>query len=138
MKKVLILALTLITIFSFTACKPSLEVTENTGRTIVVVANNSAKDDFMAFGSLKVKEGEQIAVSTELKKGAVQFEFVKMEGEQSIEELPDTGKEAALTVIAQDTVTETNPIDAGEYFIRVKTAERAKGTIRVTAEKMSD
>ena len=81
-----------------TACgKSEFGMSENTGKRMVVTAENASKDSFFMVGSLEVDEGEQIAITSNLEKGSVRVEIIGVPAEQSIDELPDLNGEPIIT-----------------------------------------
>ena len=87
-----------LSLLTLTACgKSQFGLTENTEKRMVITAERAAKDDFFLVGSLKVDEGEQITISSDLEKGSVRVEIFRWGEEQDADTLPETGGEATLT-----------------------------------------
>jgi hypothetical protein len=68
----------ILSLLMLTACgKSQFGLTENTEKRMVITAERAAKDDFFLVGSLKVDEGEQITISSDLEKGSVRVEIFR-------------------------------------------------------------
>ena len=81
-----------LSLLTLTACGTSeFGMTENTEKRMVITAERAAKDDFFLVGSLKVDEGEQITISSDLEKGSVRVEIFRWGEEQDADTLPETG-----------------------------------------------
>ena len=82
-----------LSLLTLTACGTSeFGMTENTEKRMVITAERAAKDDFFLVGSLKVDEGEQITISSDLEKGSVRVEIFRWGEEQDADTLPETGE----------------------------------------------
>lgn len=125
-------AVAVLALLLLTACgKSEFGLTESTEKRMTITAEHAAKDAFFMAGSLEVADGEQVVITSGLTKGTVRVELVRQPDEQSIEELPDTDGEAAVTfeVSGTDTVSETVP--AGSYMVRATCLKKAGGTVQI-------
>ena len=69
-----------------TACgKSEFGMSEATAKRMTIAADNADKKDFFMVGSLEVEDGEQIVVTSNLKKGSIRVELVSTPAEQSID-----------------------------------------------------
>jgi len=120
-----------------TACgKSEFAVTENSEKLMLITAKNADKDDFFAAGTLEVEEGEQVRITSDLKKGSIRVEVYGPD-ERTIEESPDLDGEVALTadLASKDGGKEaSSTMPAGSYMMRATCLEKATGTIKVIVE----
>ena len=135
MKKIRIL--TVITVLSLlaltlTACgRSEFGLTENTEKRMLITAENADKDAFFMTGTLEVDDSEQIVISSDLKKGKVRVEIVRMSEEQSIDKLPETDKEATIAANLVNTDSASGTVAAGSYMLRATCLEKATGTVQI-------
>ena len=116
----------------FTACgKSEFGMSENTGKRMVVTAENASKDSFFMVGSLEVDEGEQIAITSNLEKGSVRVEIIGVPAEQSIDELPDLNGEPIITANLHSNDQQSGTVSAGTYMLKAICLEKATGTVLI-------
>lgn len=124
-----------------TSCgKSEFKVTENTGKRMVIEAVNADKDAFFMTGSLEVGDGEQIEVSSDLKKGSIRVEIVRAPENQSIDKLPDLEGEPVITANLHSKdggVGCVGTVSAGTYLVKATCLEKATGTVEIKAEPVS-
>ena len=126
-----IAALALLTLM-LTACgKASFELTENTGKRMVITAEKADKDASFITGSLEVAEGEQIVITSNLTKGEVRVEIIAAEEDQSMDELPELDGEAILKANVSSKDSATGTVSAGSYLLRATCLNTATGTIQI-------
>ena len=115
-----------------TACgKSEFGLTENTGKLMMIKAENAAKDAFFLAGSLDVADGEQIVITSNLTKGSVRIEVEAAPAEQSIDKLPDMNGEAIISADVTNTKGASGTVPAGSYMLRATCLEKATGTIQI-------
>ena len=115
-----------------TACgKSEFGLTENTGKLMMIKAENAAKDAFFLAGSLDVADGEQIVITSNLTKGSVRIEVEAAPEEQSIDKLPDMNDEAIISADVTKTKGVSGTVPAGSYMLRATCLEKATGTIQI-------
>ena len=115
-----------------TACgKSEFGLTENTGKLMMIKAENAAKDAFFLAGSLDVADGEQIVITSNLTKGSVRIEVEAAPEEQSIDKLPDMNGEAIISADVTNTKGASGTVPAGSYMLRATCLEKATGTIQI-------
>ena len=121
-----------LSLLTLTACgKSQFGLTENTEKRMVITAERAAKDDFFLVGSLKVDEGEQITISSDLKKGSVRVEIFRWGEEQDADTLPETGGEATLTANLHAADGASGTVEPGNYSLKAVCLEKATGTVTI-------
>ena len=129
-----IMALVL-SLLMLTACgKSEFGMSENTGKRMVVTAQNADKDAFFMVGSLEVDEGEQIAITSNLTKGSVRVEIIGVPAEQSIDELPDLNVEPIITANLHSNDQQSGTVSAGTYMLKATCLEKATGTVLIEVQ----
>jgi hypothetical protein len=129
-----IMALVL-SLLMLTACgKSEFGMSENTGKRMVVTAQNADKDAFFMVGSLEVDEGEQIAITSNLTKGSVRVEIIGVPAEQSIDELPDLNGEPIITANLHSNDQQSGTVSAGTYMLKATCLEKATGTVLIEVQ----
>ena len=122
----------ILSLLMLTACgKSQFGLTENTEKRMVITAERAAKDDFFLVGSLKVDEGEQITISSDLEKGSVRVEILRWGEEQDADTLPETGGEATLTANLHAADGASGTVEPGNYSLKAVCLEKATGTVTV-------
>ncbi len=104
-------------------------VTENTEKRMTITAEGPDKGDFFVVGSLAVDDGEQIVITSGLKKGSVRVEIIGTPEEQSMDQVPDTDGTAVITANLGSGDAASGTVPAGSYLLRATCLERAAGTI---------
>lgn len=118
-----------------TACgKTEFGMAENTAKRMTIAADNADKKDFFMVGSLEVEDGEQIVVTSNLKKGSIRVELVGTPAEQSIDQLPEMNGEATLTAELTGTDGVSGTVPAGSYLLRATCLEKASGTVEIEVQ----
>ena len=122
----------ILSLLMLTACgKSQFGLTENTEKRMVITAERAAKDDFFLVGSLKVDEGEQITISSDLEKGSVRVEIFRWGEEQDADTLPETGGEATLTANLHASDGASGTVEPGNYSLKAVCLEKATGTVTI-------
>ena len=122
----------ILSLLMHTACgKSQFGLTENTEKRMVITAERAAKDDFFLVGSLKVDEGEQITISSDLEKGSVRVEILRWGEEQDADTLPETDGEATLTANLHAADGASGTVEPGNYSLKAVCLEKATGTVTV-------
>ena len=122
----------ILSLLMLTACgKSQFGLTENTEKRMVITAERAAKDDFFLVGSLKVDEGEQITISSDLEKGSVRVEIFRWGEEQDADTLPETGGEATLTANLHAADGASGTVEPGNYSLKAVCLEMATGTVTI-------
>ena len=122
----------LILMLTLTACgKSEFGITENTGKQMTVMAQNADKDAFFMVGSLDVADGEQIVITSTLRKGSVRVEIVEAANNQSVNELPAMDTEAIITANLENGDSVSGTVAAGNYLLRATCLEKATGAIQI-------
>ena len=122
----------ILSLLTLTACgKSQFGLTENTEKRMVITAERAAKDDFFLVGSLKVDEGEQITISSDLEKGSVRVEIFRWGEEQDADTLPETGGEATLTANLHAADGASGTVEPGNYSLKAVCLEKATGTVTI-------
>ena len=125
----------LLAVLLLTACgKSEFGMSENTEKRMTITAENADKKDFFAVGSLEVEDGEQIVVTSNLKKGSIRVELVSTPAEQSIDQLPEMNGEATLTAELTGTDGVSGTVPAGSYLLRATCLEKASGTVEIEVQ----
>ncbi len=116
-----------------TACaKSEFGLSDNTEKLMTITAQNAGKDMFFGVGSLVVEDGEEIVITSDLKKGAVRVELTGMPEEQNIDKIPDLDGPASFTADVRGSGETTGTVlPAASYFLKAVCLERATGTVRV-------
>lgn len=139
MKKVLVVALAAIMALSalmLASCgKSEFTMSENTEKSMTIDAKNAAKDDFFQAGSLVVAEGEQITIESGLEKGEIKVEMIREADEQSMDELPDTDAEPALTAKVGKGEKISGEVIPGDYILKATVLGKATGTVHIFTEQ---
>ena len=121
-----------LSLLTLTACGTSeFGMTENTEKRMVITAERAAKDDFFLVGSLKVDEGEQITISSDLEKGSVRVEILRWGEEQDADTLPETDGEATLTANLHAADGASGTVEPGNYSLKAVCLEKATGTVTI-------
>ncbi len=134
----MILALALASMLLTSCRKSEFGVSENTGKSITITAEQAEKDAFFMSGSLEVDDGEQITIKADLKKGSIRVDIVETPDTQSIDEIPDIDGEAIMTASLRTKDGASGTVPAGRYMVRAVCLEKATGTVQVTAEPGSE
>ena len=122
----------ILSLLMLTACgKSQFGLTENTEKRMVITAERAAKDDFFLVGSLKVDEGEQITISSDLEKGSVRVEILRWGEEQDADTLPETDGEATLTANLHAADGASGTVEPGNYSLKAVCLEKATGTVTI-------
>ena len=122
----------ILSLLMLTACgKSQFGLTENTEKRMVITAERAAKDDFFLVGSLKVDEGEQITISSDLEKGSVRVEIFRWGEEQDADTPPETGGEATLTANLHAADGASGTVEPGNYSLKAVCLEKATGTVTI-------
>ena len=120
--------------FIMTSCsKPELAGNIKDDKNMLIKANKSAAGDNIMSGAIEIAEGESIKIVPDLKEGSIKLEFIKTEGEDNIEEVPDNDGEATLTANLTGTEVQEYGNMPGAYMVKATVLEKATGTIEVTA-----
>ena len=132
-----LIAILILLALSLTACGSRLEVTESTGKKMVLTAKNASKDGFILANSLDVEEGEQIVLSAALTKGEIRVRILSNEEEQSIDVLPVYGGDPIISADLHGTDGMSGTVPAGNYAVQATCLERATGTVEITVAPAS-
>ena len=135
-----IAALLLLTFAScaLTACangKSEFGVSESSEKRMTITAVNADKDSFLLSGGLEVEDGEQVVFTSDLTKGEVRLELIRMPDDQSMEELPEADENDAVmtadfTGEKDKTETISGDIPAGGYWVKATCLDKTDGVIR--------
>ena len=118
-----------------TACgKSEFGMSENTEKRMTITAENADKEDFFAVGSLEVEDGEQIVVTSNLKKGSIRVELIGTPAEQSIDQVPEVDSEATMTAELTGTDGVSGTVPAGSYLLKATCLEKASGTVVIEVQ----
>ena len=101
---------------------------------MTINAVKADKGDYFVTGTLVVDEGEQIAIDTDLEAGEITVEFIGAEGNENIDELPDTDAEAIYTAYLSGTDSQSVSFGAGSFMIKPTVTEKATGTVNITVQ----
>ena len=129
-----IFALLLAALLLMACGKSEFGMAENTAKRMTIAADNADKKDFFMVGSLEVEDGEQIVVTSNLKKGSIRVELVGTPAEQSIDQLPEMNGEATLTAELTGTDGVSGTVPAGSYLLRATCLEKASGTVEIEVQ----
>lgn len=128
-----LIALLVLICLSLTACgKSEFEVTENTGKKMVITAENASKGSFFMVGSLDVAEGEEVEISAVLVKGEIRVQLIKNDEKQSIEVLPEFGGDPTMSADLHGTDGCSGTVPAGSYSLHAACLQKATGTVVIT------
>ena len=124
--------LALTALFSLSACgKSEFGVTENTEKHMLITAENADQGGFMAVGTLEANEGDQIVITSNLKKGSIKVEIIGGAENQTINEVPDINKDPILTANVKLTDMISGGVPAGSYMMKATCLEKATGTVSI-------
>ena len=124
-----------VSMLAMTSCsKREFSGSVDSDKSMTINAVKADAGDYFVTGSLVVEEDEQVAIETNLESGAITVEFIKSEGEQDIEELPELDGEATYTAFLDGTNSQAVSFGAGTYMIKPTVTEKATGTIDITVE----
>ena len=129
-----IFALLLAALLLMACGKSEFGMAENTAKRMTIAADNADKKDFFMVGSLEVEDGEQIVVTSNLKKGSIRVELVGTPAEQSIDQLPEMNGAATLTAELTGTDGVSGTVPAGSYLLRATCLEKASGTVEIEVQ----
>ena len=101
---------------------------------MTINAVKADKGDYFVTGTLVVDEGEQIAIDTDLEAGEITIEFISADGNENIDELPDTDAEATYTAYLSGTDSQSVSFGAGSFMIKSTVTEKATGTVNITVQ----
>lgn len=91
--------------------------------------SNANVDDFVQGGFIKVEEGEQIEIESDLNEdGKVQIALIMVPDEESKDEIPDRDQ-ASYEIMISGVATEGSTVEPGEYDIRATVLGKATGTV---------
>ena len=125
----------LLAVLLLTACgKSEFGMSENTEKRMTITAENADKKDFFAVGSLEVEDGEQIVVTSNLKKGSIRVELIGTPAEQSIDQVPEMDGEATMTAELTGTDGVSGTVPAGSYLLKATCLEKASGTVVIEVQ----
>lgn len=125
----------MLAVLLLTACgKSEFGMSEATEKRMTITAENADKKAFFMGGSLEVEDGEQIVVTSNLKKGSIRVELVGTPAEQSIDQLPEMNGEAAMTAELTGTDGMSGTVPAGSYLLRATCLEKASGTVEIEVQ----
>lgn len=135
MKKIVSILLTAalaMSMLAMSSCsKSEFGVTDNTEKAMTIEAKKASVDSMFMVGSLKVDEGEQITVASNLENGRVNIEIIPAAVDQSADELPDMDAEATLTGEIVPGGGMSGTVEPGDYMVKATVLEKADGTIRI-------
>ena len=138
MKKWALFLITLslmITLSVLSACgKSEFKCTDNTEKTMTIVAENADKDDYFMTGSLEVSEGDKLVIHSDLEKGEVNLGFISSAGMDDIEKFPDVNTDSQITSNVSGTETQEYEISPGVYLLKATVIEKATGTVRINVQ----
>ena len=118
-----------------TACgKSEFGMSENTEKRMTITAENADKKDFFAVGSLEVEDGEQIVVTSNLKRGSIRVDLIGTPAEQSSDQVPEVDSEATMTAELTGTDGVSGTVPAGSYLLRATCLEKASGTVVIEVQ----
>ncbi|MBR3346663.1 MAG: hypothetical protein IKG37_06250 [Solobacterium sp.] len=122
----------------FAACgKTEFKVIDNTEKKMVVAAENADKNSMIMTGSLEVREGEQVTVTSELTKGEVCVELYLEAEDQSIEELPELDGEPILKANLKPGEAASAEMQAGSYMVKATCLGKTSGMIVIEVKSGS-
>lgn len=120
---------------SLSACgKSEFGITENSRKHMTIEAENAEKDASFTTGSLEVSDGERVVVASEIEKGMIRVEIVRMPEEQSIDKLPEVDGEESLTADLYNDTGTSATMPAGSYQLKATCIEKATGTVQINVE----
>ncbi len=131
-KSVLIAALALLLAVLLAGCGASeFGMNINTGKRMVIEAENADKDAFFTVGTLNVEEGEQITITSLLEKGSVKVEILAAPEGENADALPDPDGEVIITANLKPGENASGTVEAGSYLLRATCLEKATGTVQI-------
>lgn len=128
-RSALIIAITFLMLIISACGKSEFRVTENTGRRMVISAQNAGKDSYFMAGTIEVEEGEKITAAADLSKGKIRLEIYLETGEQSMDQLPQIEEDPVLKADLQQKDSMSGTASAGSYMVQAACLEKATGTI---------
>ena len=132
-----LLLVLLLSALSLTACgRSEFGMSDNTTKLMTITARRADPGDFFMVGSLEVADGEKIAITSDLEKGAVKVEIIGTPKDQSIDEVPDFNVEPAVTVDVSGTDAAAYTVPAGAYMLRATCLEKATGSVRIDVKSV--
>ncbi len=106
-------------------------------KNMTITAVKADAGDYFVTGTLEVGEGEQITIDTNLESGEITLEFLRSEGEDNIDELPDVDGEATYTAYLSGTDSQTVSFGAGSFMLKPTVKEKATGTVSIKVKPAS-
>ena len=132
---IIIAAVMAVSMLAMTSCtKEEFSGSVESDKNMTIKAVKADTGDFFATGTLVVEEGEQISIDTDLESGAITVEFIRSEGDDNPEELPEMDGEATYTAYLSGTTSEAVSFGAGSFMIKPTVTEKATGTITITVQ----
>ena len=132
---ILALAVLTVSLIAMTSCgKSEFSGQVDNDKSMTINAVKADKGDYFVTGTLVVDEGEQIAIDTDLEAGEITVEFIGAEGNENIDELPDTDAEAIYTAYLSGTDSQSVSFGAGSFMIKPTVTEKATGTVNITVQ----
>ena len=132
---ILALAVLTVSLIAMTSCgKSEFSGQVDNDKSMTINAVKADKGDYLVTGTLVVDEGEQIAIDTDLEAGEITIEFISADGNENIDELPDTDAEATYTAYLSGTDSQSVSFGAGSFMIKSTVTEKATGTVNITVQ----
>ena len=95
--------------------------------------SNAKEDDFVQGGYLHVEEGEGIEVTSTLNEdGKILIGFIAVDGDQSMDELPDMDSSYEMTISGE--ATQGGTFDSGDYDLKITVLDKATGTVTLSVK----
>ena len=117
--------------FTLSACGGSeFGLSKNTVKQMTIKAKDADKDAFFMVGTLEIDEGEQIIITSNLKRGQIKVEIVGAP-EESIEQFPEIDSTSSFTARITGSSNTSGTVPAGSYMLRATCMEKADGTIQI-------
>ena len=133
MKRIVTMTITLVlSMLILTSCgKSEFGVSDNTGKLIMITADNAEKESFFVTGSLEVGAGEQITIAGDLSAGEVRVEIISVAEDQDIDNLAELGSEPVLAANISSYDECSGGVPAGTYMVKAECIEKATGSVQI-------
>ena len=129
-----VLALAMFTVGCGAGEESSMTMDISNDKAATIELSNAKEDDFVQGGYISVAEDEGIEIVSDLNdEGKILIEFIEVEEDQSIDELPDRDNVKCEMMISGK-ATEGAMIDLGEYDLKVTVQGKATGIVTLSVK----
>jgi len=132
---IIVAAVLAVSMLAMTSCsKREFSGSAESEKNMTINAVKAGAGDYFITGSLAVEDGEEVVIDSKLETGAVTVEFISSDGNDNIDELPETDAEAAYTAFMEGTDSQSVSFGTGSFMVKPTVTEKATGTITITVQ----